>query len=155
MLASGKQASVTPAHITVSGPGDTEGTEINLAAAPKIEHGAPLEQDAGSVGTSRGHRGQQSYFWSATGPPGADAHSFIRLPASGAGDTHEDTKKRTHLHALPVDDPSAWDTSRLMDLPATASEMPIFPLFFCCHLKLFVFFVYERVSTSAACWRAS
>lgn len=77
---------------------DTEGSEINLAAAPKIEHGPPLEQDAGCVGTSRGHCGQQSYFCSATGPPGVDAHSFIRLPASREGDTHGDTKKCVHTY---------------------------------------------------------
>lgn len=77
---------------------DTEGSEINLAAAPKIEHGPPLEQDAGCVGTSRGHSGQRSYFCSATGPPGVDAHSFIRLPASREGDTHRDTLEKKNAY---------------------------------------------------------
>lgn len=47
------------------------------------------------MGTSRGHCGQQSYFCSATGPPGVDAHSFIWLPASRVGDTHRDKNVHT------------------------------------------------------------
>lgn len=46
-----KQASVTPFHVTVTIQ-DTEGSEINLADAPKIEPEPPLEQDAGYVRTS-------------------------------------------------------------------------------------------------------
>lgn len=81
---------------------DTEGSEINLAAAPKIEHEPPLEQDAGFAGS--GHCGQQSYFCSATGPAGVDAHSFIQLPVNGEGDTHRDAQKLcAHLQALPTD----------------------------------------------------
>lgn len=83
---------------SVSPSQDTEGSEINLAAAPKIEHQPPLEQDAGCVGTSRGHCGQQSYFCSATGPPGVDAHSFIQLPVSREGDTHRDAQKKKCVH---------------------------------------------------------
>lgn len=95
VLASGKQEKKEAAGISyttsVSPSQDTEGSEINLAAAPKIEHGPPLEQDADCVGTGRGHCGQQSYFCCATGPLGVDAHSFIRLPASRLGDTRRDT----------------------------------------------------------------
>lgn len=99
VLASGKQGKkkghqLHPAT-SLSLSQDIEGSEINLAAAPKIEHRPPLEQDAGCVGTSRGHCGQQSYFCSATGPPGVDAHSFIWLPASRVGDTHRDKNVHT------------------------------------------------------------
>lgn len=95
MLASGKQSEKKcrdQLHPTTSpSPSeDTEGSEINLTAAPKIEHGPPLEQDAGCVGTSRGHCGQQSYFCSATGPPGVDANPFATdcLPAGWNTHTH-------------------------------------------------------------------
>lgn len=57
---------------------------------PRIERAAPLERDAGCVGTDRGHCGQQSYFGNATRPPGVDTHSFIQLPVSRDGDTPRD-----------------------------------------------------------------
>lgn len=73
---------------------------------PRIERAAPLEQDAGCVGTDRGHGGQQSYFCNATGPPGVDTHSFIQLPVSREGDTQRDkcSPKRTNtqLHIWSV-----------------------------------------------------
>lgn len=108
VLASGKQGEnlkkkkkKTAGHqlhpgASVSLSQDMEGSEINLAAAPKIEHEPPLEQDAGFVGTSRGQCGQQSYFCSATGPAGVDAHSFIQLPVSREGDTHVHTQIEIH-----------------------------------------------------------
>lgn len=49
----------------------------------------------------------ESYFCSATGPPGGDAHSFIRLPASGVGDTHTQKKKCVHTYML-----CQWTISR-------------------------------------------
>lgn len=104
VLASGKEGKKKKSRhqlhpaTSVSPSQDTEGSEINLAAAPKIEHQPPLEQDAGCVGTSRGHCGQQSYFCSATGPPGVDAHSFIQLPVSREGDTHRDAQKKINVY---------------------------------------------------------
>lgn len=118
-LRQGSRHQLHPAA-TLSASRDTEGSEINLAAAPKIEQGPPLEQDAGCVGTSRGHCGQQSYFCSATGPPGVDAHSFIRPPAIGAGGHR---RRRAHLRPPPMDD------FHSMNLTVTASQLPFFPLF--------------------------
>lgn len=126
---------------------DTEGSEINLAAAPKIERKPPLEQDAGCVRTSRGHCGQQSYFCSTTGPPRIDAHSFIRLPASRVGDTHRDTKKAytptssANGRSVGVERVPFGETN--CDGVLVANVL--------CHLRLFVSFsmcIYMR----AACW---
>lgn len=125
-----KEAAGISYTTSVSPSQDTEGSEINLAAAPKIEHGPPLEQDADCVGTGRGHCGQQSYFCCATGPLGVDAHSFIRLPASRLGDTRRDTHalKKYTLHALPVDHQQECDMLYLVKFTVKVSELPL--LFF-------------------------
>lgn len=126
-----KEAAGISYTTSVSPSQDTEGSEINLAAAPKIEHGPPLEQDADCVGTGRGHCGQQSYFCCATGPLGVDAHSFIRLPASRLGDTRRDTHtlKKCTLHALPVDHQQECDMLYLVKFTVKVSELPLLGFF--------------------------
>lgn len=148
-----KEAAGISYTMSVSPSQDTEGSEINLAAAPKIEHGPPLEQDADCVGTGRGHCGQQSYFCCATGPLGVDAHSFIRLPASRLGDTRRDTHalKKYTLHALPVDHQQECDMLYLVKFTVKVSELPL--LFFLSPGDICVFsFLYECIYTWAACW---
>lgn len=143
-----KEAAGISYTMSVSPSQDTEGSEINLAAAPKIEHGPPLEQDADCVGTGRGHCGQQSYFCCATGPLGVDAHSFIRLPASRLGDTRRDTHalKKYTLHALPVDHQQECDMLYLVKFTVKVSELPL--LFFLSPGDICVFsFLYECIYT--------
>lgn len=77
-----------------------------------------------------------------------DAHSFIRLPASGEGDTHthEQKKKKkklcTHLRALPMDEQLEWDVFHLVKPNVMGSELPMF----FSHLGLFASFsVYECI----------
>lgn len=86
--------------VAVTVPGHRGQWDKSSRCPPKIELRLPLEQDAGCVGTSRGHRGQQSYFCSATGPPGMDAHSFIRLPAGRVVDSHRDTNNNLYTPTL-------------------------------------------------------
>lgn len=132
---------------------DTEGTEINLAAAPKIEHEPPLEQDVGCVRTSRGHRGQQSYFCSTTGPPGMDAHSFIGLPASRGRAHTQRNKKCVHTYKL-----CQWTIggsgtfSIWLQLTVMSSESPMFSVTwgYLCFVFFLCVFMWEQF---AGFWR--
>lgn len=110
-------------------PPDTEGSEINVAAAPKIERWPPSEQDAGRQCGNK-HRSPRSGRVISVAPldlqEWTPIHCCCWLPAGRGTHTHTERKTKvwTHLRTLPMGGRQEWDGVHLLEVDMTESQLP-------------------------------